>query len=59
MARVEDGGQAHAGLEGLYDVVVDLVVDDVTGGLVVDGVDYLVIAVVFVAGCVFGLTAVA
>jgi hypothetical protein len=49
VAGVEDGGQAHTGLEGFYDVVVDLVVDDVASGLVVDGIDYFVVAVVFVA----------
>lgn len=49
MARVEDGGETDTGLEGLDDVVVDFVVDDVAVGLVVEGVDDFVVAIFFVA----------
>lgn len=38
MAGIDDGGQADAGLEGADYDVVDLVIDDVAGGEVVDGV---------------------
>jgi hypothetical protein len=37
---------------------VHFIVDDVAGGAEVDGVDYFVVTVVFVAINVFGLTAV-
>ena len=49
VARVDDGGEAHARLQGFHDCVVDLVIDDVACGLEVDGVEALVVAVFFVA----------
>lgn len=58
MARVEDASETHAGFERLDADGVDLVVDDVAALLEVDGVDGLVVAVVFVAVGVFGLAAV-
>ena len=59
VARVENSRQPHAGLQRLDDAEVNLVVDDVAGLLEVDGVDDLVVAVVFVAVEVLGLPAVA
>jgi hypothetical protein len=59
MAGVEDGGQAHTRFEGLDQDVVHLVVYDVTGRFVVDGVDDLVVAIFFVSVEVAGLTSVA
>ena len=58
MARVEDGGQAHAGLQGGHHDAVHLVVDDVADLPEVHGVDDLVVAVGFVAVEVLGLSAV-
>ena len=58
MAGVDDGGQAHARLEWADEDVVDLVVDNVAGGLVVDGDEGLVVTVVFVAVEVLGLASV-
>lgn len=59
VARVENGRQSDAGAEGPDDEGVDLVVDDVTVLLVVDGVHHLVESVVFVTVQVLGLAAVA
>ena len=59
MARVEDGGQSDAGLQGGHHDAVHFVVDDVAGGAEVDGVDDFVVAVVFVAVEVGGLAPVA
>jgi hypothetical protein len=58
MARVEDGRQAHAGLEGLHDDVVDLVVDDVAVLFEVDGVDDLVASILLITVEILGLTTV-
>ena len=56
MAGVEDCGQADTGLEGLDEDAVHVVVDDVTGNSEVDGVDDFVVAVVFVAVEIGGLS---
>jgi hypothetical protein len=58
VARVEDGGQAHAGLQGGHHDAVHLVVDDVAHLPEVDGVDDFVVAVGLVAVEVFRLSAV-
>lgn len=58
MAGVDDGGEAHARLEGLDDEVVDLVVNNGALGLVVDGAQALVVAVFLVAVQVLLLAAV-
>ena len=49
MAGVEDGGQAHAGLEGLHQDAVHFVVDNMTNLAEIDGIDDFVIAVIFIA----------
>lgn len=58
MARVEDGRQTDTLLERLDHVVVNLIVNDVAVVLKVDRVDNFVVAIVFVAVLVFGLSAV-
>jgi hypothetical protein len=57
VARVEDGGQADARLQGLDDEFVDLVVDDVARASKVDRVDDFVVTVFFVAVAVSSLAA--
>ena len=59
VAGVEDGGQAHTWLEGLYHDAVHLIVNDVACYSEVDGVDDFVVAVVFVAVKIRCLPAVA
>ena len=59
MAGIENGGEAHARLQGLDQDSVHFVVDDVAIGAEVYGVDDFVVAVVFVAVEVFGLATVA
>jgi hypothetical protein len=59
VARVEDGGEAHAGLQGAHHDAVHLVVGDVAVLAEVDRVDDLIIAVLLVAVEVFCLPAVA
>ena len=49
MAGIENGGQAHAGLEGFDHDDMHIVVDDVSDLSEVDWVDYFIIAIVFVA----------
>lgn len=49
MAGVEDGRQAHTGLEGFDHNQVHIIVDNVAGYPEVDGVNYFVIAVFFIA----------
>ena len=58
MAGIEDGGEPHTGLEGLHEDAVHFVINDVAGSAEVDGVDHFIVAVVFVAVEVLGLTAV-
>lgn len=58
VARVEDSGEADAGLEGGHHDAVHFVVDDVAHLAEVDGVDDLVVAVGLVAVQVFGLASV-
>lgn len=58
VARVEDGGETHAGLEGAHHDAVHLVVGDVAGLAEVDRVDDLVVAVFLIAVKVFCLPAV-
>ena len=58
VAGVENGGEAHAGEEGFNHDEVHFVIDNVAGGAEVDGVDYFVVAVIFVAIEVRGLAAV-
>lgn len=59
VTRVEDGGQPHACGQRAHHDAVHLVVCDVPDLPEVDGVDDFVVAVVFVAVEVFGLSAVA
>lgn len=59
MTAIEDASQAHTSLEGLHDSIVNLIVDDVTGGLEVDGVDDLIKAVFLIAIGIFSLPTVA
>jgi len=58
VARVEDGGQAHARLQRLYHDTVHLVVDNVPCCPEVDGIDDFIVAVVLVTVEVLGLAAV-
>lgn len=58
MAGVEDGSQADAGLQRGNHDAVHFIVDNVAGGTEVNGVDYFVIAVIFVAIEIFGLASV-
>lgn len=58
MARVEDGGEANTGLEGLYHDAVHFIVDNVAGHSEVDRVDDLIVAIFLVAVKILGLTAV-
>ena len=55
MARVEDGCEAHTGLEGLHQDAVHFVVDYVAYLAEIDRVDDFVVAVIFVAVEIFGL----
>ena len=59
VTAIEDASQAHTSLEGLHDSIVNLIVDDVTGGLEVDGVDDLIKAVFLIAIGIFSLPTVA
>lgn len=59
VARVEDGGEAHTGLQGPHHDAVHLVIGDVARLAEVDGVDDLVVAVFLVAVEVFCLPAMA
>jgi len=58
VAAVEDGGETHACLQRLDDVMVDLIVDDVAGLLEVNRVNDLVVSVFLVAIQILGLTSV-
>jgi hypothetical protein len=58
VARVKDGCQAHTGRERLDNNPVNLVVNDVAILLVIDWVDNLIIAVLFVTVEVFRLASV-
>lgn len=59
MTRIEDGGESHTGLEGCDHDTVHLVVDNVTGRAEIHWIDDLVVAIIFVAVEILGLTAVA
>jgi hypothetical protein len=59
VARVKDCSQTDTGLEGLDDVVVDLVIDNVAVLLEIDRVDDFVVTVFLVAVGICGLAAVA
>lgn len=59
VARVENGRKPHAGLKRLDHNVVNVVVDNVAGRLVIDGINDLVVPIVLVAVQVLGLSSVA
>lgn len=59
VAAVEDAGQAHTRLERLHDSKVNLIVDDVAGGLEVNRVDNLIKAVFLITVGIFSLPTVA
>lgn len=59
MARVKDGGEANAGGEGADHDAVHFVVCNVAYLAEIDGVDYFVVAIVFIAVEVFGLSTMA
>lgn len=58
VARVEDGREAHAGLQRRHHDAVHLVVDNVSSLAKVDGVNDFVVAVLFVAVQILGLSTV-
>lgn len=59
MAGVENGRKADTRLKRLDDHGVDVIVDNVAFRGVVDGVDDFIVAVLFIAVEVLGLTTVA
>lgn len=58
MAGVEDSCEANSGLEGTNHDSVHFVVDDVASGAEVDWVDDFVVAIVFIAIKILGLSTV-
>lgn len=58
VAGVEDGSEAHTWLQWLNHDTVHLVVYDVTCLAEINGVDHLIVAVLFVAVQIFGLSSV-
>lgn len=58
VAGVEDGRETNTGQQGLHNVEVDLVVDNVAVLLMIDRVDDFVVAVILVAIEIFRLTSV-
>lgn len=58
MARVKDGCQTHTRLQGSHTSEVNFVVNNMSSSLVIDRIDDLVVAVVFVTVQILGLTTV-
>jgi hypothetical protein len=56
MARVEDSSKTDTLSQGLHDTVMNLVIDNRTGFSVIDGIDALIITIIFVTVYVFNLT---
>lgn len=56
MARVKNGRETDTLHQGLHDTEMDLIIDDGTSFGVVNGVDALVVSVIFIAIQVFNLT---
>lgn len=56
MAGIEDGRQANTLNERLNNVVMDLVVSEATGLLMVDRVNALIVSIIFIAVLVLNLT---
>lgn len=58
MARIENGSQANTGLKGSDQAEVYLVVDNVSGLPMINGVDDFIVAIIFIAVEVLGLATV-
>lgn len=56
MAGIEDGRQANTLNERLDNVVMNLVVSEATGLLMVDRVNALIVSIIFIAVLVLNLT---
>jgi hypothetical protein len=56
MARVKNGCETDTLHQGLHDTEMNLIIDDGTSFGVVNGVDALVVSVIFIAIQVFDLT---